>query len=90
MRSFQANAQFDNVIFRNTAPWRLRLRRQKDQLHFSWRQNAHQRQLASSPDPTTPASWQLITNTPTLTDGEWSLSLPLPSLPQQFFRLQPQ
>lgn len=90
VRSFQANAQFDNVIFRNTAPWRLRLRRQKDQLHFSWRQNAHQRQLASSPDPTTPASWQLITNTPTLTDGEWSLSLPLPSLPQQFFRLQPQ
>ena len=89
VRAFQSNAQFDNVTFSNAAPLRLNLQLEGNVLQFSWLQNAYNLQLAGTSNLTQSANWLPVTNSPTLSNGQWNLSLPLPALPAQFYRLQP-
>lgn len=87
VRSFQADAQFDNVAFSNAIPLRLNLRRSGNQLNFSWPQNAFNLQLCDSGQGN-PATWNRLTNTSVLSNSQWTLSLPMPAGPARFYRLQ--
>ncbi|MFO1515228.1 MAG: family 16 glycoside hydrolase, partial [Verrucomicrobiota bacterium] len=88
VRTFQSNAQFDNITFSNATPLRLNLQLAANQLQFSWLQNAYNLQLAGTSSLTQSANWLPVTNSPTLSNGQWNLSLPLPAPPAQFYRLQ--
>ena len=89
VRAFQCNAQFDNVTFTNAAPLRVELQRSDSGLAFSWPQTAFDLQLARTANVGVPAGWFPLTNPASLSNGRWSLSLPLPETEAEFYRLQP-
>jgi hypothetical protein len=88
VRSYNANAQFDNISFSNAAPIRLNLRRSGNLLNFTWPQNSQNLQLCSTDKPGA-AAWNVVTNPGTLSTGQWSLALPIPPALQQVYQLQP-
>jgi hypothetical protein len=87
VRSFNANAQFDNISFSNAAPIRLNLQRSGSLLNFNWPQNSQNLQLCSANQPAA-VSWNVLTNPGTLSNGQWILALPIPAALQQFYQLQ--
>ena len=88
VRSFNANAQFDNISFSNASPIRLNLQRSGNLLNFTWPQNSQNLQLCGAVPPVTAAAWNVLTNPAALSNGQWTLALPLPAAPQQFYQLQ--
>lgn len=88
VRAFQCNAQFDNVTFTNAASLRVELQRSETGLAFSWPQTAHNLQLARTPSLSASADWFPVTNTATLSNGRWRLSLPWPDAAAELYRLQ--
>ena len=88
VRSFHANAQFDNISFSNAAPIRLNLQRSGNLLNFTWPQNSQNLQVCSAVPPVTAAAWNVLTNPGALSNGQWSLDLPMPAALQQFYQLQ--
>ena len=89
VRTFQSNAQFDNITFSNAAPLRLNVQQTGNSLQLSWLQNAFNLQLAQTVNLNPPIAWEPVTNPATLANGQWSLTLPMIETPGQFFRLQP-
>jgi hypothetical protein len=89
VRTFQSNAQFDNVTFSNAASLRLNLQRAGNLLQFAWQQNAYNLQLTQTTNLFPPPNWLPVTNTATLSNGQWNLALPQPPATWQFYRLQP-
>ena len=87
VRSFNANAQFDNVTFSNAAPIRLNLQRSGTLLNFSWPQNSQNLKLCSANQPLVDG-WSVVTNLGALSSGQWSLTLPMTAALQQFYQLQ--
>jgi hypothetical protein len=86
VRSFQSDARFDNITFSNAVPLRLNLRRSGAQLDFSWPQTALSLQLCAAAQPD-PILWTPLTNASLCSNGQWTLSLPMPPEPSSFYRL---
>jgi len=66
----------------------LQIQRRGNQILLDWPVTAASYRLERSPNPSFPTGWTSVTNTPVLTNGQWTLSLPLSAPAQQFFRLQ--
>lgn len=66
----------------------LVIQRAGDQLYFSWPDTAVHYQLRTTTNLSTPAAWVTLPNTPTLANAQWTMSVPMPASPRQFFRLE--
>jgi hypothetical protein len=89
VRSFQCNAQFDNVTFSNAVPMQLHLNSDNDQLEVAWPQTSVSVKLYSQTNLTMPGSASAWTNLPVLTNRTWQMQLnPSPPAPAQFFWLR--
>lgn len=63
----------------------LLIQRASNRLVFSWPATPTDYRLHSTTDMN---NWLLITNQPVLSEGQWSVSLPLPATQKQFYRLR--
>jgi len=87
VRSFQCDAQFDNVTFSNAAPLRLESSRTADRLDFSWPETSVSVKLLGGDSV---SSGVTQPGFPVLQDGAWHQSVILPASPLQFYWLQAQ
>lgn len=88
VRSYQCNAQFDNVTFSNTAPLRLSWRSGDGELALAWPQTSWPVELQETTEPGVPSSWLSVTNPAALSNGQWRVSISATGSPGRFFRLR--
>jgi hypothetical protein len=88
VRSYQCNAQFDNVTFSNTAPLRLNWRSDDGELDLAWPQTSWPVELQETTEPHEASSWSPITNPAALSNGQWRLSVSTSDSSWRFFRLR--
>jgi hypothetical protein len=87
VRAFRADAVFDNITCSNSAPFRLDVHRAGARIDFSWPRSAFQTLgLHSATALQKPTGWNRVTNSPTLVDEKWSVSLPADS-EDRFYQL---
>jgi hypothetical protein len=55
---------------------------------LSWPADAGSLALYSATNLSPPVTWMPVTNTPVLSNGQYTVILPAPTLPAQFYRLQ--
>jgi hypothetical protein len=59
------------------------------QFQLAWSNNALNLRLFSAPDLSPPAAWTLVTNAPALSNGQWTVALPVGSESRRFYQLRP-
>jgi pectate lyase len=66
----------------------LKIQRTGNQFLFSWPGAAPNYKLCAATNATPTTTWLILTNTPMLSNGQWTVSLPASAAQRQFFRLQ--
>ncbi|RME94801.1 MAG: hypothetical protein D6766_04890, partial [Verrucomicrobia bacterium] len=86
VRAFRAEARFDNLVFSNTAPLRLNLRREGEAWELSWPETAVNVRPHSAVRLTGPG--EPVSRTATLTGRTWRVHGPVTGEPARFFWLE--
>jgi hypothetical protein len=66
----------------------LKIQRAGNQFLFSWPGAATNYKLCVATNATPATTWLVLTNTPMLSNGQWTVPLPTSTAQRQFFRLQ--